>query len=508
MLTSKRIIPLLAALFFIGAFSWLWYLKQNTGVPWDEPWEQALAQKSWDYAIGKNTELLKVQNKYHGSAFETLTESVSQATDTHSFAGKLQIRRTVLIVFFLIGAVFLYLAAVEITNKGWLGLAAILMLFFTPRIMLHAAVNTKDIPILAAASFFIWAVVRYWKKYSVFNATLCGLGAALMISLRIPAIYVIILWIFVWTCGWFNPPGNKRNHIASLLTFIISMLLFTYACWPILWDNPIIRFHDAWVLMSRYPWENEVLFMGKFISALQLPAHYIPVWMAITIPLAWLLFFIIGLFTGLYLLVKRKKESVIFLFLVGFISTPIAAIVVLHSVVYDEWRHIFFIYPAFVLVCILGFQTLYTYHRRPAFIMTSLVIFFVLQIAEVAYWTAQHPRYTFVYFNSLLRNQTCGNFEQDYWGFSYKEANSFLLTQFKDEPLRICYVHNPGKYNYWALPDEDKQKLLRVPYDKAEYLITTHRFEKESFNFGKVVFEQQIDGCAIITVYQKENHLP
>lgn len=504
MLPSQKIPVFLTILLFLGAFSWLWYLKKNTGVPWDEPWEQALAQKSWDYATGKNEALLQVQNKYHGASFEAFTEAVSRNMDTYSYAEKLQTRRTVLVLFFLVGALFLFLSVKRLTRNYWLALLAVAILFFTPRIMLHAAVNTKDIPILSVAAFFLWASIRFWNTHSVWNALLSGLGAAVMISLRIPAVYVVLLWLFLWLFAWKKGEANLKKRGITVLAFAVSVCFFTYICWPILWGNPLLNFKNAWVFMSRYPWENEVLFRGQYISALSLPRSYIPVWMGITIPPVWSLLVCVGVLLAVFLLIKRKKESVIFLFLMGFVAVPILAVIVLKSVVYDEWRHVFFIYPAFILIAVYGIHQGLAYAKHPKLVIVPVLLLVGAQLGEVFYWSAQHPRYTYLYFNPLIRANTCGKFEQDYWGFSYKDANEFLISQFSGKSLPICYVHSPGKYNYWALPDTDKQKLALVPYDEAEYLITTHRFEKESFNFGKVVFEHRVNDCAIITVYKKE----
>lgn len=501
---SRKIPIALASLLFMAAFSWLWFLKKNTGVPWDEPWEQALGKKSYDYAVGRNTDLLLVQNKYHGPAFEMLAEAISRGTGTYSYSGKLQVRRTVLVFFFLGGCLFLFLAVRRLTGNEWWALLSVVILFFTPRIMAHAAVNTKDIPILAVSCFFLWASVRFWKKPTLFNSLLGAMGAAWMVALRIPAIYVIPLWIFLWVFTYDRAKISVRPQTVNLLTFLAAVAFFTYAAWPILWNNPIQNFSDAWTFMSKYPWQNEVLFMGRRISALQLPATYIPVWMGITIPLAWIVFFIISGGVMLFLFIKRKKEAAFLIFLFGFVIAPIAAVIFLKSVVYDEWRHLFFIYPAFIICCVYGLYQLTLYSKRAVAIVIPVIFFTFIQVAEVVYWNFRYPLYSYVYFNPIARNNSCGNFEQDYWGFSYKQANEFLIQQFEGKPLKIHYAHLPGVYNHWALPDEDMAKLERVPFGEADYFITTHRFERETYNFGKTVFEIRVNECAIMTVYKKQ----
>jgi hypothetical protein len=126
-----------------------------------------------------------------------------------------------------------------------------------------------------------------------------------------------------------------------------------------------------------------------------------------------------------------------------------------------------------------------------------------LQIAEVVLWASKNMEYTYLYFNPFFRSYACGNMEQDYWGLSYRQANSILLEQYKHEPLPIGYVHAPGIYNFWNLHDSDKVKLRQVPYHEVEYLITNHRFEMESVNFGEPLFSKTVNGCTVFTIYHK-----
>lgn len=502
MIWSDRTVRFLSVCLFAGAFAWLWYLRGHTGVPWDEPWQQNLGVKSWDFATGRNEALLSIQNRYHGGGVETLSEGICRAAGVYSFAGKVGVRRTVIICIFLCGAWFLWSAAARMTGKKIWGLAAAAMLFFTPRIMVHAAVNSKDLPLLSVAAFFLWCCVRFRHRPGLLRACWCGVGAGAMVALRIPAVYVLFLWIFLWGCTY--PPADvpKRRWAGMLPLFLTVSVLSTYVFWPVLWGGPFIRFAEAWAFMSRFPWENEVLFMGRFIPAQNLPPAYIPVWIGITVPLLWSLLFLGGALTAAFRFFKKPRTYGLPVFLAGFVAAPVAAVVLMHSVVYDEWRHLFFVYPALILTGVWWLDDIGTRVNRRVF-ATAVLCLFALQSGEVAAWCAANPRFTYLYLNPAARFLPCGTFEGDYWGLSYREANRFLLDTYDGTPLRIRYVHLPGLYNHWALPDADREKLRIVPYHEADYLITNHRFEKESFNFGDVVFEERVDGCAVITVYKK-----
>jgi hypothetical protein len=479
------------------AAAWLFFLRDRLGVHWDEPWQQNLGVKVYDYASGRNAELMGIQNRFHGAAFEWTAEWICRLSDAYSFASKVPVRRTVLILFFLMGAIALAFSAVELTDDFRAGPLSLLLVLCTPRIMAHAAFNTKDIPLLAAACFFLFFSLRFFRKPNFSTAIFSGISAGLMVSLRIPGVFVLVLWP-VWV--WFSVrQGTPILRAKAVVFFLLTASLCTLLFWPVLWDNPIQRFGEAWQFMSRFPWDDPVLYGGQFIPANLLPADYLPIWILITVP--WVL--LIGLVFSFSVLLKaeyllRMKQA----FLWVFALIPPGAVIVLHSVVYDEWRHVFFIYPALILISVSGFLFVI---KRVTFqwfkwVMGFLIVF---QVAETGLWVFKHPEHPYLYFSPWIRNRTCGQFEQAYWGQTYAEANRYFLKEYSGKPFRVAYVHAPGYYNRWMLSDADKQKIIPVAYDEADYLVTNHRFEHETFNFGQAVFEQRVNGCSVITVYKR-----
>lgn len=501
---DKYIHILSVLLLFSVAGVWLFYLKAETGIHWDEPWQQNLGAKSYAYATGESDKLLHIQNRYHGGSFETLAEWISRKTHSFSFTEKVKVRRTVLVFFFLAGALALYFAALELTRKSWAGLLSWVVLFCTPRIMAHAAFNTKDIPVLAAACIFLWSIFAFKNRPGYLWAIVSAGSCALMISLRIPAVYTLLIWGMVWLFKTADRSLDIKKAIGILFAFGITATLATVLFWPVLWHKPMFHFVEAWRFMSRFPWDNPVLFMGSFYQAADLPWYYIPFWVIITVPPLWLIGVFSGMVIGVVMLWKRKTEPALHVVvLMAFVLIPVLAVIMLKSVVYDEWRHVFFIYPGMILLVVYG-----VYHLLEIVNYKKNVVFFLLflaalQIAEFVLWSSKNKEYTYLYFNPVFRSYACGNMEQDYWGLSYKQANSYLLELYKHEPLHIGYVHTPGIYNFWNLHDSDKAKLRQVPYHEVEYLITNHRFEKESFNFGKLLFSKTVNGCTVFTIYHK-----
>jgi hypothetical protein len=494
---SRKISVWFSLILLALASAWLFFLRDRLGVHWDEPWQQNLGVKVYDYATGKNAELMHIQNRFHGAAFEWFAEWICRLSDAYSYAAKVPVRRTVLILFFLAGAFALALAAVELTRDFRAAPLSLLLLLCTPRIMAHAAFNTKDIPLLTAACFLLFFTLRFSRKPGFLMAVINGIAAGLMVSLRIPGVFVLGLWP-VWV--WFSM--RHVSHVFRLkavLVFLITAGAFTLLLWPVLWDSPLTRFFEAWQFMSRFPWDDPVLYRGQFIPANQLPVDYLPMWILITAP--WVL--IIGLLLFFSVFFKadfflRMKHG----FLLMFALIPLVAVIALRSVVYDEWRHVFFIYPALILIAVSGFLFVIKW-ASVRWIKWVIGCLLVLQVAETGSWVLKNLEYPYLYFSPWIRNNTCGQFEQAYWGQTYAEANRYFLHEFSGTPFRVAYVHAPGYYNRWMLSDPDKEKIVPVPYAEAEYLVTNHRFESKKVTFGEPVFEQRVNGCPVITVYKR-----
>lgn len=492
----------LSLLLFAGAFAWLWYIKDLNGVPWDEPWQQKLGVKSFDFAIGKSDELLGIQNRYHGGSFETLAEGISRAYGAHGFAAKMKVRRVIMVLFFMLGAVCLYFAAKQLSQRKWAGSVALAMLFFTPRIMAQASYNSKDLALLSAASFFLWMSLKFWNTARLRFALLSAIAAGLMISLRIPAVYVLVLWPAIPVFMYFQYTLSLKKMLGSIGLFIPISALAMYAFWPVLWGNPVERFVEAWSFMSKFPWEDPVLFAGEFTKGNRLPGYYLPVWMAITIPPLWLLLGLLSVPLAAFHLLKKNAGVFRFLFLAGFVLVPILAVWILKSIVYDEWRHLFFVYPGLILLGIYVLDFLVSKFEKP-WLKWALILLFLAQLWEAGLWSYQNKAHSYLYFSPPVRNVVCGRFEQDYWGLSYRDGNAYLLSLFEDKPIKMCYVLFPGYYNYWNLPDEEKAKLQLVSYDEAQYVVTNHRYEVEKPDYGDLVFSLKVNGCSILSVFKR-----
>ena len=142
--------------------------------------------------------------------------------------------------------------------------------------------------------------------------------------------------------------------------------------WPILRTDPIGGLIHAFTYMSHYPYNPPNLYFGVYIPATDLPWHYLPVWLSITNPILVVVGFILshGIYFGKFFLGmpirqvwRRILDEVLhsqpWIAILAWGYGPIAAIILFKSILYDGWRQVFFIYPAFVLLACVGIQVIY-----------------------------------------------------------------------------------------------------------------------------------------------------
>ena len=165
----------------------------------------------------------------------------------------------------------------------------------------------------------------------------------------------------------------------------------------------------------------------------------------------------------------------------GYFLAPLIAVIVFNSVLYDTWRQMFFIYPAFVLVGIYGLS--YLLKKKKVFIgvMSFIAITFCLtSIFMIRSFPLQG-----VYYNELLSftppEHLRKNFEMDYWGVSFKQSLEYILENDSASSIDIAVSLDPGRLNTLILTAEQRKRINLVPKDSATYFITNYRWHSQDY---------------------------
>jgi len=293
-----------------------------------------------------------------------------------------------------------------------------------------------------------------------------------------------VLIIFLLSVNVFYDK-NIKQYFLFLLVLIIVCCLSIYIFWPFLWSDPLHNFGFIFKNMSKFRWESMVLINGLFRNSTSIGWDYIPIYFSTTNPLFFILTGIVGIIYSIFSLFKNFSTKQItsesrnrFLFLSCFFA-PVAAVIYLHSVLYDSWRHFFFIYPSFILMTIDALHYLFEHHY---FKRIALIAFFST-FFYLTYFNIHNFPFQSVYFNSMVRHEPeyiRKHYEQDYWGVSYKQIFEYILAKDPSDSIKIN-VNNNAIYSKQIIKQKDRNRLNFVSFEEADYFVTNYRYHPQDY---------------------------
>ncbi len=492
---------------------------RDYGISWDEPLQRNIGTVSVNYVVANDKSLLTFVDKGHGPVFEILLIAIEKTFNLSENPSAIHLmRHLVTFLLFYISVLFFYKLC-KYRFKSWkVGLLGSLFLILSPRIFAHSFYNSKDIPFLALFIICIYTLVRYLNNKTWPNAIFHAIVCAFLIDIRILGIIVPIFTYFFLIADLMMKKDlniNGKKVILSFSVYLILLIPLTVLFWPTLWTNPLNNLIEAYKWMSSHPWEGQVLYFGSLTYGPDLPWHYIPVWLLMSTPILYTLGFVIGSFITIKLLMKnpiqfynRGRDDLIF---ISWFFLPLAIIILLNPTLYDSWRHMFYIYPAFLILSLKGLTSLFkaikTKFNGIGYKIISTV--FILIIASSLIYTAQfmiryHP-YQNVYFNPVAgKNMKVvkNNFDLDYWGLSYREALEYILENDKDKTIKIYVNVGPGKFNSFILTPANRGRLVYVENpEEAKYFISNYRYHLGDYPYENEYYSIEISGAKIMVVY-------
>ena len=288
---------------------------------------------------------------------------------------------------------------------------------------------------------------------------------------------LLVLTPRIFAPGFYNSRDIPELTLFTLSIFLITFAIATVAVWPFLWEQPIRHFLDAYAFMSSHG-EGPFEFLGHTYDGF--PLLYIPVWMVVTIPLVYTLFFVVGASA----IIIRSMRGILrssfrtvwlqhrteILFLAWFFG-PIAAILITGAGIYLEWRHIYFVYPALILTAITGLRFSLSMTRSRVLRHTIWIIL-MFQCASTGIWMLRNHPFEYVYF-SIPTRFTEGYFPLDYWAVSYKQIAAELLAREMRPVFSVYSDENVAFINFYNFFPEALDRVAREhDIAKADYVVT------------------------------------
>jgi hypothetical protein len=461
-------------------------IHADYGISWDEPSQRNIGMKSWGYMFKGDKSYEGFYYKEYGVAFEVPLIQLEKLMGLEDPADIYRMRHLIAHFFFLFSAFVFYLLIWFLYKNRLLAITGYLMLLLSPRIFAHSFFNTKDITFMGMFILCLFLAALAFARKKPWYFLVYGILTGLLVNIRImgillPAVTVMFLLIDLVT------EKNRSRLLASLLIYLVSAASILILTWPYLWSDPAGNFGKAFASMSKYRWDNYILMFGEFVRSTRIPWWYFPSWFVITTPV---IYFIAGISGILVLIVKFLRSPIRFLvntpernqmlYFICFIA-PVGAVIHLHSVLYDTWRQLFFIYPMFLLMAVYGLFSLSNGKSSTGSLFkVAASVLILLSFVNSAWFMIRNHPYQDVYFNHLVSHREeflRKNFEMNFWGNAYNKALENILQNDNRERLYIMAANMPGEHNLMLMPERDRKRVVFVySLARANYFMTNYRW--------------------------------
>jgi hypothetical protein len=513
--SEKPIYVLIAFNVIIGLFTFREY-----GLSWDEPFfydygdalGYAYSPREWfsgHFDLNNSYGASGDDHKTRGPAYLFLARNFVYGL-TALGSDSASAWHLVNFLFFQLGIYFLYRISTRWVSAPAAFLASV-SFSFQPMLWGHAFVNPKDPPFL---TFFLASVCLGFemadaisenaknKRIKILLAAFV-LGIATSIRVLGPLAGLLVL-IYSLSKTFSNHGFIFRTSAAqwiktsfpSLVGYGMISIAVMFAAWPYLWESPIARFVQVFLLMSDNPTTLPVLFRGEIYLSADLPRRYLPFMLITTLTEPIFPLFISGFMAGYWKLFQDNNSSramkwhnfITYALILLWFAVLVGYVLIRRPAMYDGMRHFLFILPPLFIISGFSFEFFLEKARR---VTKSLYWLhagagLALILPGAAGIIQLHP-YEYAYYNSFVGG-TSGVFrkyETEYWLTCYKEAVE-QLNQMTNEPTKL-YV-NREAYIAATYADENIHTLeLRGAHDQVtsgDYVLVNTRSNEDLSTFS------------------------
>ena len=499
---------------------------QDYGLSWDEPISRINGFVTLNYIYDllniqtiKGYENIKIyRDNYYGVVFDLPVAFIENIFFNNNSKSFYLLRHFSTFLIFYISSICFYLICKKFYSFQ-ICLIGVLLYITMPRIFAESFYNNKDVVFLAFFTITNYYFIIFIQNKNFINLLKFSIVVGLLIGTRIIGIIIPIFVIFFLILD-----SLDKNFFRSLILsikFIILVLIFTYLFWPYLWSNPIENFLFALNQMKNFQWSGSVFYLGNYEVGKFMPWHYSLIMMISTIPLVYVIFFVIGFLFILkdislnFINLKKSnghvwKNNLQFFnqFCFFIITITILSIVEFNSTIYTGWRQIYFLY---LPISIISLNAINILNNKYNLISKILLPFYILIII---FWIFQNHPYQYVYYNFPFSKIAKKNFELDYWGVSNLDMLKFLLKKYNLNEYKIySYSISPYQQSTLLLNDIDKKKFKFTNNIKdADFIISNHYYQEETDPYKMRLFlnknyrtlhEIKVNNIAINTLYEK-----
>ncbi len=529
---SKRQSTLWIALFFAVLTLAGLLTAGDYGQPLDGPSEQVILQENLkEYAALLLGEDSGAVQGYDDLGIDRITESIEmdhgqaayypaapllslRDTDPHRFNA---LWHAYTWLWFMVGVLAAYALGRFFGLPRVLACAASLMLYLSPRFFAEGHYNNKDIVLLSLTLWTIAAGVRLIGKPDLRRALLFALAGALAANTRIIGLFVFgVMGITAAVTLAVRRETNKKTMVSAAAAVIGFAVIYTLVT-PAFLANPFAFIRHVLQNAAAFTrWPGVVIFKGaryEPAAGLALPHSYLPTMIALTVPVPVLVLAVLGGAYAVYRCIAGDSRRPAMIALMVILAAPLAYAVLAQPLMYNGWRHFYFLYGPIVGFAGLGIRMLYRLLKssRAGKIAGAgaLALLLLYQGIGIA---ANHP-YQYAYYNELagdVENQ----FELDYWEVSTLNAMVLLPENEDRDPALPLTIGGGDELSLFSLnqsvmmlPENLRGTVTVTEEDGAPYVFSNSTYAQiygEQPGDGyRALFSVESYGNTLCTVYER-----